>query len=346
MNVLWLVSHRISQAIDASPTMKAITQRDARSGPRPGSCRAPRFTASYSPDSTTAGMESRKREPGRGLAGQPAEQPGGDRRARPRRARGSARAPARCRPRPRRVVVICSSSRSRVPTRSAAEQDAGPARSSVAAMSQRLRAPVSIWWLKIRPNTPTGTVARMRYQPSLYSSVPRTDGVPEPRNQATVTCSSSRQKYRTIAAVVPSWTMAVNGGARVVRGAAVEVPAEQRRDDAQVGGRRDRQELGESLDDAEDDRLEERHSADAGLARGLRRRCAGRRAARRCVSPYGGQRQRGDPGLGERGHPVGDALDRAEQRRARRRTRAGRPRRRRRSRGPGTGPGSSRRPRP
>ena len=61
-------------------------------------------------------------------------------------------------------------------------------------MTHRLRAPVSIWLLKISPNTPTGMVARIRYQPSLYSSEPRTDLSNSPRNQATVTCSSSRQK--------------------------------------------------------------------------------------------------------------------------------------------------------
>jgi hypothetical protein len=44
------------------------------------------------------------------------------------------------------------------------------------------------------------------------------------------------------------------------------LPAEEGRDDPQVPGARDRQELGEALDDAEDDGLERIHAA-ATLAR-------------------------------------------------------------------------------
>ena len=42
-------------------------------------------------------------------------------------------------------------------------------------MTQRLRAPVSICLLNTSPKMPIGIVAKMRYQPSLYSSEPRTD---------------------------------------------------------------------------------------------------------------------------------------------------------------------------
>ena len=45
----------------------------------------------------------------------------------------------------------------------------------VMAMTQRLRALVSIWLLNTSPNTLIGIVAKIRYQPSLYSSEPRTD---------------------------------------------------------------------------------------------------------------------------------------------------------------------------
>ena len=41
---------------------------------------------------------------------------------------------------------------------------------SVVAISQRFRAPVSMWSLKARPRTEMGIVATMRYQPIRASS--------------------------------------------------------------------------------------------------------------------------------------------------------------------------------
>src|SRR4051794_21509093 len=52
-------------------------------------------------------------------------------------------------------------------------------------------------------------------------------------------------------------------------GGAGVAPAEDRRDDAEVAAARDRQELGEALDEAEDDRVERTHAAADGSARGL-----------------------------------------------------------------------------
>src|SRR5919197_6131954 len=206
--VEWFVSQRSNQWMDASPTMNAKTTATPVS-PTPGEWPLPGLIASYAPDSTTAGMESRNENRAAASRVRPRNSPAvivvPERDAPGISARACAVPTARA-----SVVLICSSSRSRRPALSAAYSRQASA-ISVEAMSQRLRAPVSIWSLKISPNAPTGIVATIRYQPSLYSSVPRTDRSYSPRNQATVTCSNSRQKYRTTATVVPSCTTAVKG---------------------------------------------------------------------------------------------------------------------------------------
>ena len=121
---------------------------------------------------------------------------------------------------------------------------------SVVPMRYRLRAPFSIWWENAKPKMTIGTVPEMRYQPIRASSSERREGSRSEASQAVAMRQRSARKYRTTAAIVPSWMTAVNAAPGVV-------PAGEGGDDAQVAAAGDRQELGESLDDPQDDGLEE-----------------------------------------------------------------------------------------
>ena len=117
------------------------------------------------------------------------------------------------------------------------------ARSARSPISTSWRASVSILSLNARPRIEIGIVPTIRYQPSRASSVPRASGSRSERSQR------ARDVPQVVAEVQedrrhrPELDDGGERGARVV-------PAEERRDEAQVRGGGDRQELGEPLDDA------------------------------------------------------------------------------------------------
>ena len=313
--------------------MNAKTSADAG---EPGAGRVPLPTSlsSYSPDSTTAGTESRNENRAAASRVSPRNSPAvivvPDRDA-PGISASACAVPTTT----ASMVVSSSSPRVRVPTVSAANSTRASA-IRVEAMTQRLRAPVLIWWLKISPNRPTGMVARIRYQPILYSSVLRTDLSTEPAEpgdgdvqQLAPEVDDDREHRAELddrgeapaSRVVPARTAPGR-----CAGARSRTPAGTRSAPARCPGRWTG--TGSSRSHVPD------------LSQGLRPtpRQASRRRSLEASSPYGRDRQRGDPGLGELGHPVGDPLDRARAATSRRRTRTGRRRRPRRSRGPGRGP--------
>ena len=121
------------------------------------------------------------------------------------------------------------------------------------AISSSVRKPFSIGSLKIRPSTAIGIVPRMMYQPMRASA-----GAQLPVAHA---AHPGRGDPPQVGAEVDEHrghrAQLDDGGERGTR----VVPAEERGDDAQVRGAGDRQELGEPLDDPQDDGLNGVHSA-------------------------------------------------------------------------------------
>ena len=62
----------------------------------------------------------------------------------------------------------------------------------------------------MKPKIPIGIVPRMMYQPMRASRSLRTAGSRSERTQALAMRHRSWRKYRSTAAIVPSWTTAVN----------------------------------------------------------------------------------------------------------------------------------------
>ena len=179
-------------------------------------------------------------------------------------------------------------------------------------MTQRLRAPVSICLLNdqpehARPAPSPGSDTSPSGTPACRAPI----GRPGRAAQAIAMWNSSRQKYSTMASVVPSWMTAVNA----VKPPGSHVRVEPGLHDAQVGGGGDRQELGQPLDDAVDDRRGTGSLRDSGHLRGP---STAARSMRDPIIERGGRRassdQRGHAGLGELGHPFGDPGRRAQQR--------------------------------
>ena len=128
----------------------------------------------------------------------------------------------------------------------------GRARSATTPIRYRLRAPFSIWSLNASPKTPIGIVAMMMYQPIRASSSPRSSGrrrlaQPDPGDPHEVAPEEDDHRQHR-----PE----LDDGGEERPGI---LPAGEGGDDAQMGGARDRQELGEPLRDAEDDRFEPGH---------------------------------------------------------------------------------------
>ena len=71
------------------------------------------------------------------------------------------------------------------------------------------RAPLSIWSRKAKPKMPIGIVPSPMYQPMRASSSPRSSGRNRLRNHVLTMFHRSLRKYRSTAAIVPSWVMAV-----------------------------------------------------------------------------------------------------------------------------------------
>ena len=106
--------------------------------------------------------------------------------------------------------------------------------------------------LASKPTTPIGIEPTMTYQPIRWSSVPRQLGLHQP--DATRPSRSGRCRARSTAstaAIAPIWITAVNAGDRRV----VHLQAEQLLGDREVAGAGHGEELGQPLDDAEDDCL-------------------------------------------------------------------------------------------
>ena len=133
------------------------------------------------------------------------------------------------------------------------------------------------------PRTTIGMLPTMISQPIRASGSPFRRPASEP-SQATMIRAMSWRKYRRTAASVPIWVIAVNAAPGSSQPNSLP-------DDPQVGAGGDRQELGEALDDPEDDGFDPAHLSrlPAGRARtGRSRRRAGtsghpRRAA--CRDP-------------------------------------------------------------
>ena len=72
------------------------------------------------------------------------------------------------------------------------------------------RAPSSIWSLKRKPKIAIGIVPSPMYQPMRASSDERSSGSRRLRSQVVAIRQRSSRKYRSTAAIVPSWVTAVN----------------------------------------------------------------------------------------------------------------------------------------
>ena len=85
-----------------------------------------------------------------------------------------------------------------------------PNPASMAAVSQRLRATVSIWSANVNPSTAIGMVPRMTYQPIFASWSRRRSGRTSERAQVLMMRAMSCRKYTMTAASVPICVTAVN----------------------------------------------------------------------------------------------------------------------------------------
>ncbi len=124
---------------------------------------------------------------------------------------------------------------------------------SMTATSHSERKTVSIWSWNSSPSTTIGMLPMMISQPirasgSLRGTLPNSE-----RNHCATMRTMSRQKNTTTAASVPICVIAVNAapGSSARR--------QERAEDAQMRAGGDGQELGESLDEAQDDRFEQVH---------------------------------------------------------------------------------------
>src|SRR5436190_19262786 len=77
-------------------------------------------------------------------------------------------------------------------------------------MTYRSRAPLSIWSLKMNPKIAIGIVPRPMYHPVRASSSERSSGRRRLAHHVRRIRSRSSRKYRSTAAIVPSWMTAVN----------------------------------------------------------------------------------------------------------------------------------------
>ncbi len=138
-----------------------------------------------------------------------------------------------------------------------------PTPASIATVTQRLRSALSIASCKSRPKITIGTEPRITSQPIRASGSWRGTRPSRDRDQALMMAADVLREVQDHRGLGAEWG---DGG----EGRTGVVPAETLSDDGDVRTAGDRQELGESLHDAEDQCLEPTHCPPSIVRRHLR----------------------------------------------------------------------------